>query len=256
VIAAVAAVLVFAVLAGLLVQIVRGRSTVTATPVAVPSPAVRAPAVERPRDPVGRIVHSIRHRRWLRWTLSGVSVVLLAVAVGMLGYPFYTNLYQARVQSRLDRQLASPELKQAYEAGQVEVGDSLTRIKIPAIGVDVVVVEGTTSSALRAGAGHYPETPLPCEQGNVAIAGHRTTYGRPFHNLDRIKPGDTVTLETPVGSCTYRVQKDPFIVAPTDGTVVEPTPSPTLTLTTCHPKGSARQRLILQAVLEGQPVAA
>ena len=60
-------------------------------------------------------------------------------------------------------------------------------MKIPVLGVDVVVVEGTTASALRAGAGHYPETPLPCELGNVGIAGHRTTYGKLFNQIDRLK---------------------------------------------------------------------
>ena len=181
--------------------------------------------------------------------LSGLSVALLGVAAVLLGYPFYTNLYQSRVQSRLDRQLASPEAKEAYEAGQIQTGDGLTRLEIPAIDVDFVVVEGTTSSALRAGAGHYPDTPLPCEQGNVAIAGHRTTYGRPFHHLDRLKPGDDIILTTPIGRCTYKVEKPPFIVAPTDLSVVEPTPSAALTLTTCHPKGSAAKRLIVRATM-------
>ena len=212
--------------------------------------ATRASTVTTgPRDPLSRMVEGLRRRRWARRSLSFVSVVLLLVAVGMLGYPFYTNLYQSRLQARLDRELASPEMKQAYQAGQIETGDSLTRIKMPAIDVDFVVVEGTTSSALRAGAGHYPDTPLPCEQGNVAIAGHRTTYGRPFHNLDRLKPGDDVILETPIGSCTYEVTKQPFIVAPDDLSVVGPTPTGMLTLTTCHPKGSAAKRLIVQAAL-------
>ena len=61
---------------------------------------------------------------------------------------------------------------------------------IPALNVDTVVVEGTGATALRAGAGHYPNTPLPGEEGNVAIAGHRTTYGKPFANLDRLAVGD------------------------------------------------------------------
>ena len=204
-----------------------------------------------PTDPLGKIVDVLRRRRWARWSLSGVSLAMVVVAVAMLGYPFYTNLYQSRVQSRLDRELVSPELEQAYRARSVGTGDALTRIKIPKIGADVVVVEGTTMSALRAGAGHYPQTPLPCEVGNVAIAGHRTTYGKPFHNLDLLAPGDTITLETPIGSCTYRLVKPPFIVAPTDTSVVNPTPTATLTLTTCHPKGSARQRLIVQAELVG-----
>jgi len=199
---------------------------------------------------VDALIRYLRQRRWARFGLSGLSVVLLLSAVGLLGYPFYTNLYQSRVQSRLDRQIASPELVERYRNASLKVGDALTRIKIPKLNVDVVVVEGTAASALRAGAGHYPETPLPCEAGNVAIAGHRTTYGKPFANLDRLTPGDTITLETPIGNCTYEVTRDPFITKPTDFSVIANTPSArTLTLTTCHPKGSAKQRLIIKAAL-------
>ena len=135
----------------------------------------------------------------------------------MVGYPFYTNLLQDRIQSRLDRQIASPELKQAYIDRNIGIGDSLTRIIIPDLDVDVVVVEGTTASALRAGAGHYPDTPLPCEIGNVGIAGHRTTYGRPFHNMDLLKPGMEITLQTPIGDCTYEITQEPFAVSPKSG---------------------------------------
>jgi sortase A len=197
----------------------------------------------------------LRRHRSARIGLSSVSGLLLVGAVAMLGYPLYTNLYQARVQQRLDRQIVSPELEQAYRERRVGTGDALTRIRIPAINVDVVVVEGTTSSALRAGAGHYPNTPLPCEQGNVAIAGHRTTYGKPFNHLDLLKPGDDIILETPIGECTYKVSKPPYPVQPNDGSVIAATPAPALTLTTCHPKGSARQRLIVRAALQGQPAA-
>jgi sortase A len=197
----------------------------------------------------------LRTHRSARIGLSSVSTLLLVGAIGMLGYPLYTNLYQARVQQRLDRELVSPELEQKYRDRQLGTGDALTRIKIPRIHVDVVVVEGTTSSALRAGAGHYPNTPLPCEAGNVAIAGHRTTYGKPFQNVDLLRPGDDIILETPIGECTYKVERAPYVVVPNDGSVILPTPAPALTLTTCHPKGSAKQRLIVRAVLEGQPVA-
>lgn len=201
-------------------------------------------------DPLSRIVDALRRRRWARMLLTTMSIGLLVGAVGTVGYPFYTNLLQDRIQSRLDRQIASPELKQAYLDRKVGIGDSLTRIIIPDIDVDVVVVEGTTASALRAGAGHYPATPLPCEIGNVSIAGHRTTYGRPFHNLDLLETGSRITLETPIGSCTYEVSTEPFVVLPTQVEVLANTPDEaTLTLTTCNPKGSARQRLIVKAKL-------
>lgn len=212
-----------------------------------PAPAPHHATAGRP-DPGGALVVALRRAPWARAALSVLSIVLLLSAAGLLGYPFYTDLYQGRVQERLDEQLASPEMKRRYQARSVTTGDSLTRIRIPSIGVDTVVVEGTTASALRAGAGHYPDTPLPCERGNVGIAGHRTTYGGPFADLDRLRPGEQIILDTPVGSCVYEVQKDPFIVKPTDMSVVAPSTDATLTLTTCHPKGSARERLIVRAV--------
>ena len=196
------------------------------------------------------LIRFLRANPWARRGLSALSGVLLVAAVGVLGYPVYTNVYRDRVQSRLDREIASPELKQAYERKTLADGDPLTRIKIPAIGVDTVVVEGTSASALRAGAGHYPSTPLPCENGNVAIAGHRTTYGKPFNQLDRLKAGDVVILETPIGSCTYEITVEPTVTLPTDLSIVaNDLTRQMLTLTTCHPKGSAARRLYVKAEL-------
>lgn len=224
------------------------RSSAAFEPVSVPLPAGG-------NDPISKLVGVLRGRAWARMALTTVSIGLLVGAVGTIGYPFYTNLLQDRIQARLDRQLASPELLEAYRDRNVQVGDSLTRILIPDLDVNVVVVEGTTASALRAGAGHYPETPLPCEVGNVAIAGHRTTYGRPFHSVEQLVVGDEITLETPIGSCTYAVSEEPFVVSPRQIDVVANTPDrATLTLTTCHPKGSARERLIIKANLVSSTV--
>ncbi len=196
------------------------------------------------------LINMLRRSRGARFGLSALSVVLFLSAVGLLGYPVYTNFYQTRVQSRLDKEIASPEHIARYKAGALKDGDALTRIKIPALDVDVVVVEGTSASALRAGAGHYPKTPLPCEAGNVSIAGHRTTYGKPFANVDRLKTGDTIILETPIGSCTYEVSRAPFVTTPVDFSVVANDPAVhALTLTTCNPKGSARERLVIKATL-------
>jgi sortase A len=236
------------------------------------------PKIPFRKDPQGWMIDTLRRRKGLRLSLSLGSLFAFIIAVGVIGYPFYTNLVQSRIQARLDRQLASPELKQAYLDHHLQEGDSLTRIKIPAIGVDVVVVEGTGADALRAGAGHYRDTSLPCEDGTVGIAGHRTTYGRPFANIDLLKPGDTITLETPVGSCTYQVLAPPpnrrpldgngaaFVIKPNEIEVIrapaiarpgeDPPVGAMLTLTTCHPKGSATQRLVVQAVLVNSPTPA
>ena len=196
------------------------------------------------------VINFLRRSRMARVGLSLLSVALFCTAVGLLGYPVYTNFYQSRVQNRLEKEIASPEHVERYKARELQDGDALTRIKIPALDVNVVVVEGTSASALRAGAGHYPKTPLPCEAGNVSIAGHRTTYGKPFANVDRLKVGDTIILETPIGSCTYEVARQPFITSPTDFSVVANDPAVhALTLTTCHPKGSAKERLIIRATL-------
>lgn len=179
----------------------------------------------------------------------GVVAALLLVGAGLAAsWPFLTDRYTDDLQRRLRREFVSGEIQERYRTRRIEVGDSLTRLRMPDIDVDTIVVEGTTDDALRAGAGHYPETPLPCEDGNVAIAGHRVTYGKPFNRLGELQTGQTITLETPVGSCTYRIVEGPFEVEPGEVWVAEAeSPVPMLTLTTCHPQGSARQRLVVRA---------
>jgi sortase A len=193
------------------------------------------------------ILDFFRTRPWAKRAVSILSAILLIGGVALLAYPFATNLYQNRLQDKLSKQFASQSLKQKYRNRAVGVGDSLTRIKMPAIHVDVVVVEGITPTALRAGAGHYPSTPLPCEKGNVAIAGHRTTYGKPFADIDQLRVGDQIELDTPVGGCIYQLKRPPFVVDKADLSVLNPTNDKTLTLTSCHPKGSAAKRIIVKA---------
>ena len=212
------------------------------------SPAPRRSS--RIGDGASFLLETLRVRPAARRILSGASVMLAIFAIGLLAYPLYTNFYQDRLQTKLAIEFKSPETKRAYAAGELASGDPITKISIPAAGLKpTVVVEGTGASALRAGAGHYPNTPLPGEEGNVAIAGHRTTYGKPFANLDHLKPGDEILLETPLGKYIYKVSRDPFVAKPTEFSVISQTPGKTLTLTTCHPKGSARERLIIKAEL-------
>jgi sortase A len=136
-------------------------------------------------------------------------------------------------------------------------GEPVAIIRIPKIGVDKVVVEGTTVADLRQGPGHYTGTPLPGQLGNAAIAGHRTTYGAPFENLDQLVVGDQIQVETLAGTFEYTVAvrqnqtEAVFAVSPSQTEVLaNDTPEQaTLTLTTCNPKYSARQRLIVTAEL-------
>ena len=111
-----------------------------ANPAPVTAPPPRSATAGRPpENVVERLSLALKGRRGARAALSVLSVGLLIGAAGMVGYPFYTNLYQGRLQSQLDRQLASPDLRQAYVNRQVAEGDSLTRIQIPDIGIDTVV---------------------------------------------------------------------------------------------------------------------
>ncbi|WP_419917612.1 sortase [Candidatus Poriferisocius sp.] len=140
-------------------------------------------------------------------------------------------------------------------------GSALARIHIPSLGVSKTVVEGVRVSDLRKGPGHYPNTPLPGQAGNAAIAGHRTTYGAPFGDIDELVPGNQIFVETIQGRFVYQVvaQEDDqghFIVPPDAVEVLDQNFSDhpnRLTLTACHPKGSARQRIIVVAELVGQP---
>lgn len=188
-----------------------------------------------------------RSRRARRSLTAAAGVLVLAAAV-LIGYPAITNVLHDSKQGQLSQNLASTAERRAYQLGRIGEGQALTRLTIPRIGVDVVVVQGISEAALQAGAGHYPATPLPCETGDVAIAGHRTTYGKPFANVDRLRPGDEITLATPTGSCVYRVTRSPFVVLPTDLAVVADTPDlASLTLTACTPKGSASHRIVIKA---------
>jgi sortase A len=128
-------------------------------------------------------------------------------------------------------------------------GDAEGWITIPRINLRMLFVEGTGRDDLKKGPGHYPGTPLPGTIGNAAIAGHRTTYGHPFWGLDNLVPGDDIIIETFAGTFDYQVSQPWFTVKPTDVWVVANTPGPELTLTACHPKGSAAQRIVIKAKL-------
>lgn len=133
-------------------------------------------------------------------------------------------------------------------------GDAAAKIELPTIGVTRTVVEGITVDQLGRGPGHYPESPLPGQAGNVAIAGHRTTYGQPFHNVDKLEVGDQIITTTIQGRFVYQVD-GLEIVAPDQVSILEDKGDNRLTLIACHPKYSLAQRIIVHATLDGKAAA-
>ena len=136
----------------------------------------------------------------------------------------------------------------APTTGAPAEGQPVGSIVIPSIGVNQVVVEGVGTDDLMLGPGHYVGTSLPGQPGNAAIAGHRTTYGRPFYSLDGVTAGAPIIVTTPQGIFTYTAERTE-VVDPSDVAVLNQTADPELTLTTCNPRYSAATRLVLHAKL-------
>lgn len=191
-------------------------------------------------------------------SLGRVLFISGLLVLGFVAYQLWgTGIYEARQQDQLkhqfreqlhsvrDKPLAPDESPPAPPRG-----DAVAILKIPRLDIERAVVEGVRLVDLRKGPGHYPATPLPGELGNAAIAGHRTTYGAPFNRLDELETGDVILATTLRGTYRYRVTEQ-RIVRPGQLNVLDPTTDARLTLTTCNPKFSARQRLVVVATLDG-----
>ncbi len=208
----------------------------------------------------------------VRTALRGLGQLLITTGVVLLLFCVYelevTNLYTAQQQHSLDRRLTDtwgkPHPAPSRPGSPAPVlaafrpGEGIARIYLPTLGKDQVhvVVEGVSHEDLKDGPGHYPGTALPGEVGNVVISGHRTTYGAPFNRVDELRTGAPIVLETADAFFTYDVTGE-TIVDPSAVQVTLPVPdrpgaTPTerlLTLTTCNPKYSATQRLVVRARL-------
>ena len=121
-------------------------------------------------------------------------------------------------------------------------------IDIPAIGLSHSTYEGIDLATINYGPSHWPGSAMPGQRGNSVFAGHRTTYSRPFWSINELGPGDQVTFTTADGRFTYRVTRT-FVVHWRDTSIVEPTDEATFTIFACHPRGSARQRIVVQGEL-------
>ena len=131
---------------------------------------------------------------------------------------------------------------------RLDEGDAAGRIRIPEIGANFVVVDGTTGESLRKGPGLFPENPWPGARGTTAIAGHRTTYAAPFRHIDKLRRGNTIVVTMPYGRFTYEVERT-RIVKPDALWVLDRVRYDRLVLSACHPKYSAAKRIVVFARL-------
>jgi sortase A len=179
-----------------------------------------------------------------------VAMVLL----GWYGLQQATTYYDQQASNRELEQIrmsVTPSaLTGATRHAALRPGSLVGRIEVPRVGVTAIIREGDDTAVLRRAVGHVPETALPGEVGNVALAGHRDTF---FRGLRDIQRGDRIVVTTPASVAHYEVRST-RVVDPTDVSVLEPTPVSTLTLVTCYPfnyLGAAPKRFIVQAALTG-----
>jgi sortase A len=191
----------------------------------------------------------------VRAVLRFVASVMMVSGTLLIADAGVTLLWQEPVSAYVAEQNQG-ELKEAFFDPPRRVirrrpleGDAIARIDIPSIGVSEYVVEGTDTGSLRKGPGHYPETPLPGDPGTTAIAGHRTTYGAPFREIDQVKRGQVIRIDMPDGRFVYRVQRTK-IVDDSDFSVLDEVGYQRLVLSACHPLYSAAQRIIVFARLD------
>ena len=207
-----------------------------------------------------------------------LGTVLLVVGIGILGWaatvylwkdPFttaYTAYEQRQLESALDRQFEAwrplrtpvsrpgkPPLRRddvRREARRYRLashdGDALAKLKVPRLGLSTVMVNGTSVSDLRRGPGRHLETYMPGERQLVYVAGHRTTYGAPFSDIDKLRRGDPITVELPYATIEYRVTAH-RIVDDNDLSVLKSEGYEQLVLQACHPRFFASERYLVYA---------
>ena len=195
-----------------------------------------------------------------------LGILLIVVGIGIISYPFYTNLvmkrqevaileaWESQVNPNISADTNAPEYvsSQDFEQKSLIVDPEKKipfKIKIPGIDSVWIVNAGTDTATLKKGPGHYTDSALPGEIGRCVIAGHRTTYGSPFNRVDELKPGDKIIIETAGNEeFTYLVTHQEQVL-PENVSVLEQTENATLALTTCTPKYYATKRLIIYAEL-------
>ena len=225
-------------------------ATTVVEPVAVPA-TVPAPAPVEEQPPASP--------RRVRFSIESVARLLTAVGLVIalfVGFELWVSgLTQARSQrvllAQFEQDLATHQLDTL--AAPAVPGNAVALLEIPKLGVQQVVVEGTTPEDLQSGPGHVADTPLPGEFGHSVIAGRRITYGAPFKNIGELAPGDPIEVTTGQGQFTYDVTRV-LHVTPGQPEVLAPTLDSELTLLTSDPAFVATGRLAVVAKLQGNPL--
>jgi sortase A len=220
----------------------------------------------------------------VRFVIRGIGQTFITAGMIILLFVVYevyvTNVFAHREQTKVHTALEKTWAKgkdplplPGASTTTIPVGTGIANLYIPRLGKDYAftIVQGTDTASLEKGPGHYLGTALPGATGNFSVAGHRVGKGEPFLNLDRLQPGDAVIVETRTEWLVYRVKgangnlastapdgvAGREIVSASDGNVLLPVPNhpgskpaePLMTMTTCHPKFTATQRMIVHAVL-------
>jgi sortase A len=246
---------------------------------------------ELPAEPPARSGMSGGER--MRWLARGLGQTLITLGVVMLLFVVY-EAWVTNIFAHAKKEATRKQIEQSWSHGKdplkggdrlklpsgrqvtIPLGVGFANLYIPGLGKDYAfpIVEGTNDPDLEKGVGHYPGTAIPGQIGNFAVAGHRVGKGEPFLNLDHLRPGDAVVVQTAKNWYVYRVMGDDAtgnvgardrqgipgreIVSPNAVQVIDPVPDnpgekpsrAMMTMTTCHPKYSANNRMVIHALLD------
>lgn len=156
----------------------------------------------------------------------------------------------AQAASELPATLQNPDDGEERAKEAIKLPEIIGTLRIPRIGVEVAVGEGSDNASMRYTVGHFKQTAMPGQKGNFAVIGHRSyRYGQFFNRLDELKKGDELLVKRGKSSYTYTVTET-FVVEPEDTWVLNPTPDATITLVTCTPIRVATHRLIVKGILK------
>lgn len=184
--------------------------------------------------------------------LGRTMIVAGLLLLSFVAYQLWgTGIAEGRSQNVMATQLVQPQPVQPQPV-QPKLGGLVGRITIPSIGISKYVVAGVRIKDLERGPGLFPGSPMPGQKGNVAIAGHRTTFGAPFSRIDKLRSNEKIILESKGGTFTYRVDGQPKIVSATDVAVARTT-NPDIamvTLVSCYPKWTSTQRIVVVGILD------